>query len=58
MKINQPMLKQEIFYFLSATAALFICLEIFWPRIILAYFNLNWLFLLWLISALWALAKD
>ncbi len=48
---------REIFYFLSLLLALFIILEIIWPNIILAYFNLNWLLVLWLISGLSLLIK-
>lgn len=46
---------REFFYFLSALAAAFIILEIIWPNIILAYFNLNYLFLIYLITALFLL---
>lgn len=40
---------RETFHFLSAVAMAFIVMETIWPNIILAYFNLNYLFLLWLV---------
>lgn len=43
---------REVFYLLTAAVGIFIIMEICWPNLILAYFNLNWLILLWLISAL------
>jgi hypothetical protein len=43
---------QEIFYFLSACLAAFFLMEILQPRIVLAYLNLNWLFLFWLLVAI------
>jgi len=42
---------QEIFYFLSAALIIFSLMEIFRPRIVLAYLNINWLFLFWFIFA-------
>jgi len=43
---------QETFYFLSAALIIFSLMEIFRPRIVLAYLNLNWLFLFWFIFAI------
>jgi len=48
---------REIFYFLAVLSGVFILLEIIFPNIILVYFNLNWLFLLWLACALFILIK-
>lgn len=50
-------IKQEIFYFLSILLVVFIVLEIIWSNIILAYFNLNWLLVLWLIFGVILLIK-
>jgi hypothetical protein len=50
-------IKREIFYFFSAAIAVFVGLEIIWPSIILAYFNLNYLLVLWLISGLILIIK-
>ncbi len=49
---NRSLLVREIFYFLTALGLVFIALEIIWPNIVLAYFNLNYLLLLWLIFGL------
>lgn len=54
-KIN--IIKQEVFYFFSAAAAVFALLEIIFPNFILAYFNLNYLFLAWLASGLVNITK-
>jgi len=40
---------QELFYVLTGALAIFALLEIFWPDIVLAYFNINWVLLAWLI---------
>ncbi|MFH1822122.1 MAG: hypothetical protein ABH830_00290 [Patescibacteria group bacterium] len=40
---------KELFYVLTGAIIIFAILEIFWPRLVLAYFNLNWLLILWLI---------
>jgi hypothetical protein len=50
-------ISEEVFYWLSAALTLFIAMEIIWPNIILAYFNLNWLLALWSISAVVLLIK-
>ncbi|MCX6797806.1 MAG: hypothetical protein NTX66_01120 [Candidatus Falkowbacteria bacterium] len=54
--ISQPSLSviilREIFYFSSLTLLLFIILEIIFPYIVLAYFNLNYLVALVIISGL------
>jgi hypothetical protein len=43
---------REIFYFLSAGLVIFWLMEIIKPRIVLAYLDLNWLFLFWLLAAI------
>jgi hypothetical protein len=50
-------INREIFYFLAFLLGIFICLEIIWPNIILAYFNLNYLLVLWLAAGLILLIK-
>jgi hypothetical protein len=42
---------QEIFYVFSGALVMFITLEIICPRLIINYFNINYLVILWLISA-------
>lgn len=43
---------RELFYFFTVLTAVFIAFEIIWPNIILAYFNLNYLIILWLATGL------
>lgn len=57
MPDNRGIMKREIFYWLTTALVIFIGLEILAPRMILAYFNLNWLILLWLVSGLVLLKK-
>ncbi len=42
----------EFFYILSFSVIIFIIMEVLYPRIILAYFNINILLLFWLIIAM------
>ncbi|MFA6194868.1 MAG: hypothetical protein WC719_03960 [Patescibacteria group bacterium] len=49
---NKNLIIRELFYFFTILAAVFIVMEIIWPNIILAYFNLNYLLIIWLISGL------
>jgi len=51
------LLAREIFYISSLALGLAIILEILFPRIILAYFNLNYLFILVCLSGLITLIK-
>lgn len=39
----------ELFYALTGAILIFSCLEIFWPGIISAYLNLNYVLMFWLI---------
>lgn len=57
MAEDKRTITREIFYFCSLLLAVFIIMEIAWPNIILAYFNLNYLILLWLVLGLISLAK-
>lgn len=52
------LLRQELFYFLSTLLAVLVLMEIIFPRIILAYFNLNYLLILVIFSGLLVLIKD
>lgn len=49
---------QELFYFFTVLLGVFIILEIIWPNIILAYFNLNYLIILWFIAGSLMLIKN
>lgn len=51
-------LRTELFYFLSSLLMLFIILEIIFPRIVLAYFNINYLIILVVASGLALLIVD
>lgn len=50
-------IKREIFYFFSAAFLAFSFLEVVSPNIILAYLNLNYLFIACLISGVVSLIK-
>jgi len=39
----------ELFYVLTGAILIFVCLEIFWPGTVLAYLNLNYVLIFWLI---------
>ncbi len=55
--MDVKLIKEELFYFLSFTLITFFILEIISPNIVLAYFNLNWLFVAWLIAGIVLLKK-
>jgi len=57
MAKNIQLINREFFYFFSVALIVFIGLEIIWPNVVLTYFNLNYLFLLWLVSGLILLIK-
>ena len=40
---------RELFYVLTGAILIFACLEIFWPGIVLAYLNLNYVLIFWLV---------
>ena len=42
----------ELFYILTAAIIIFVGLEIFWPGIILAYLNLNYVLIFWLLDGI------
>ena len=39
---------QELFYVLFGALFIFSIMELIWPKIIIAYFNLNWILIVWL----------
>jgi len=57
MAKNLALISRELFYFFTALIMASVCLEILWPNIILAYLNLNYLFILCLLSGLLSLTK-
>lgn len=42
----------ELFYVLTGAMLIFACLEIFWPGMVLAYLNLNYVLIFWLITGI------
>ncbi|MDP2708641.1 MAG: hypothetical protein Q8O93_01120 [bacterium] len=52
MKINYKYYLQELFYALTGAILIFSLLEIAAPGMVLAYFNLNYLLLVWLIAGI------
>jgi hypothetical protein len=48
---------KELFYFFSIALGLLFLLEIIWPNFVLAYFNLNFLLLAWILSCFYLIFK-
>ena len=48
----------EFFYVLAGAIAIFILLEIVWTGIVLAYININWVLILWLIDSIFILLAN
>jgi len=42
----------ELFYVLTGALIIFVCIEIFWPGIVLAHLNINYILIFWLISGI------
>jgi len=57
-KTIKPFFFQELFYFSVSLYIVFTIMEIIAPNIILAYFNLNYLFLLIIFSGLMTLKNN
>ncbi len=49
---------EEVFYVLTGAVVVFVTLEIIWPGIVLAYININWVLILWLINGILLLLLD
>jgi hypothetical protein len=49
IKIRKDIIS-EIFYFLGAVLILFMISEMIWPNSVLSYININYAFVLWVIS--------
>ncbi len=45
----------ELFYVLAGAMVIFVIMEIVWPNFVLAYLNLNWLLIFWLIVGIFIL---
>lgn len=57
MAKDLAIISREIFYFFTVLIIVIIGLEILWPNIFLAYFNLNYVIVLWVVSGLINLIK-
>lgn len=42
----------ELFYVLTGALAVFVILEMVWPGVVLAYANINWVLILWLLNGM------
>jgi hypothetical protein len=49
---------KELFYSLTGSLAIFTILEIIHPGLVLAYINLNWLLIFWLIIGIFIVVWD
>lgn len=49
IKIKNEWLK-NIFYFLGSALILFVLAEVIWPGSVIYYININYVFVLWVIS--------
>ncbi|MFW5888543.1 MAG: hypothetical protein ACOCVY_02390 [Patescibacteria group bacterium] len=49
---------QELFYVLLAALVIFGVLESLWPRLVLAYININWLLIGWVVSGIVVIIVD
>ena len=55
MKINTDNIKiiiRELFYVFTGALVFFGLMEMIWPRIIIAYINLNWILILWFFTGI------
>lgn len=52
MKKNLYILSQELFYVLTGAIGIFFAMELVWERIVLAYINLSWVLILWVINVM------
>ena len=48
-KINLYIIARELFYVLTGAICIFVILEIMWPGVVLAYINVNWVLIFWLL---------
>jgi len=57
IKDKAAVIKREVFYFFTTLFLIVIVLESVSPKIVLAYFNVNYLIFFWLLSAFINLRK-
>jgi hypothetical protein len=53
----KKILLKEIFYVLTGALVIFSVMELFWDRIVLAYINISWVLILWLLIAIFILLQ-
>ena len=57
MIANKSLIIRELFYFFTILTLIFVLMEIIWPNIIIAYFNLNYLVIVWVVFGSLTLIK-
>lgn len=55
---NKKIFLYELFYVLAGALIIFIVLEAVWPGVVLAYININWVLILWLIDGIFILLAN
>ena len=55
---NISLIFKELFYALTGALVVFVVLELFWPNVVLAYININWVLILWLFAGIIILLTD
>ncbi len=48
----------ELFYILTASLIMFTTLELIWPRLILAYLNINLILIFWLVFGIFIVVNE
>lgn len=43
---------KELFYVFTGALIVFACLELVWQGVVLAYINMNWVLILWLLAGI------
>ncbi len=58
-RINKKdLILKEVFYVLNGAVFLFVLMEVLKPKIILAYFNLNYLLIVWIFLAIVVVVRN
>lgn len=52
MNMKIKIIFQELFYVLSGALLVFLILESFWPRVVLAYINVSAVLIVWMVIAI------
>lgn len=54
---NIDLIIKEFFYVLTGALVIFVGLEIMWSGVVLAYININWVLIFWLIAGIIILVR-